>query len=101
TPVPPELRFALELDAERRARAQPPRGSFLGRGPAERDPRTAASLELPRQREQRCESRAFRLHDDIRDKLRPVTVTLSYGIGGARGARGGRGTALPPLIPAL
>ncbi|RMB92419.1 hypothetical protein DUI87_31136 [Hirundo rustica rustica] len=40
--------------------------------------------------------------DDIRDKLRPIAVTLAFAIGGTRGwHRAGRGTALPPLSPAL
>ncbi|NXN90400.1 ITA7 protein, partial [Bombycilla garrulus] len=92
----------LEADAERRQRGQVPRVTFLGRGPAEPEHQTSGSLELPRQRERRCATATFRLHDDIRDKLRPVAVTLAYAIAGTRGwPRGARGTALPPLSPVL
>ncbi|NXO45818.1 ITA7 protein, partial [Locustella ochotensis] len=100
--VSPELRFVLEADAERRRRGQPPRISFLRRGPADPEHRISGALELPRPRERRCVTATFRLHDDIRDKLRPIAVTLAFAIGDTRGwHRGGRGTALPPLSPAL
>ncbi|XP_066423864.1 integrin alpha-7 isoform X2 [Molothrus aeneus] len=102
-PPPLELQLALEADSERRLRGQQPRGSFLERGPAEPEHRIRARLELPRPRERRCVPATFRLHDDIRDKLRPIAVTLSFAIAGTpRGRRrGARGTALPPLSPAL
>ncbi|XP_030822848.1 LOW QUALITY PROTEIN: integrin alpha-7 [Camarhynchus parvulus] len=98
-----ELQLALDADSERRLRGQQPRGSFLERGPAEPEHRIRARLELPRPRERRCVPATFRLHDDIRDKLRPIAVTLSFAIAGTpRGwHRGRRGTALPPLSPAL
>ncbi|XP_058279779.1 integrin alpha-7 isoform X3 [Hirundo rustica] len=97
-----ELQFVLEADSERRRRGQVPRVTFLGRGPADPEHQISGSLELPRQRERRCASATFRLHDDIRDKLRPIAVTLAFAIGGTRGwHRAGRGTALPPLSPAL
>uniref|UniRef100_A0A8C3QDG5 Integrin alpha-2 domain-containing protein n=1 Tax=Geospiza parvula TaxID=87175 RepID=A0A8C3QDG5_GEOPR len=102
--VPPcILPLALDADSERRLRGQQPRGSFLERGPAEPEHRIRARLELPRPRERRCVPATFRLHDDIRDKLRPIAVTLSFAIAGTpRGwHRGRRGTALPPLSPAL
>ncbi|XP_068068833.1 LOW QUALITY PROTEIN: integrin alpha-7 [Anomalospiza imberbis] len=101
---PLELRFVLEADAERRRRGLAPRGSFVARGPADPEHRVSGSLELPRQRERRCVPATFRLHDDIRDKLRPIVVTLAHAVAapGPRGGhRGGRGTALPPLPPAL
>ncbi|NWZ74548.1 ITA7 protein, partial [Acrocephalus arundinaceus] len=101
-PLPAELRFVLEADAERRRRGQIPRVTFLGRGPSDPEHQISGALELPRQRERRCATATFRLHDDIRDKLRPIVVTLAFAIGDTRGGhRGGRGTALPPLSPAL
>ncbi|XP_005534413.1 PREDICTED: integrin alpha-7-like, partial [Pseudopodoces humilis] len=96
-----ELRFVLEADSERRRRGLAPRGSFLGRGPADPEHRTSGTLELPRPRERRCVTATFRLHDAIRDKLRPVVLSLAFGLGGSRGSRGSRGAALPPLGPAL
>ncbi|XP_053823422.1 integrin alpha-7 isoform X1 [Vidua chalybeata] len=100
---PLELHFVLEADAERRRRGLVPRGAFLARGPADPEHRISGSLELP-ERERRCVPATFRLHDDIRDKLRPIALTLAHGIAAAGprgGHRGGRGTALPPLPPAL
>ncbi|XP_041338179.1 integrin alpha-7-like [Pyrgilauda ruficollis] len=99
---PLELQLLLEADSERRGRGLQPRGSFPARGPAEPEHRLGTRLELPRPGERRCVPATFRLHDDIRDKLRPLDVTLAFGIAGTRGwHRGGRGTALPPLAPAL
>ncbi|XP_041265898.1 integrin alpha-7 [Onychostruthus taczanowskii] len=99
---PLELQLLLEADSERRGRGLQPRGSFPARGPAEPEHRLGTRLELPRPGERRCVPAAFRLHDDIRDKLRPLDVTVAFGIAGTRGwHRGGRGTALPPLAPAL
>ncbi|XP_039568926.1 integrin alpha-7, partial [Passer montanus] len=96
------LQLLLEADAERRARGLQPRGSFPARGPAQPEHRLGARLELPRPRERRCVPAAFRLQDDIRDKLRPLEVTLAFAIAGTRGwHRGDPGTALPPLEPAL
>ncbi|NXI20665.1 ITA7 protein, partial [Irena cyanogastra] len=57
-----ELQLVLEADAERRRAGQAARAAFLGRGPADPEHRTGASLELPRQRERRCVRAAFRLH---------------------------------------
>nr|XP_054510124.1 LOW QUALITY PROTEIN: integrin alpha-7-like [Agelaius phoeniceus] len=99
--LPGELQLALEADSERRLRGQQPRGSFLERGPAEPEHRIRARLELPRPRERRCVPATFRLHDDIRDKLRPIAVTLSFAIAGdtAGVAPGGPGDSAAPAEP--
>ncbi|XP_051630826.1 integrin alpha-7 isoform X2 [Manacus candei] len=96
-----ELEFVLDVDTERRRRGQAPRGSFLGRGPADPEHQLSGTLELPRQHSRACVTPTFQLHDGIRDKLRPIVVTLAYGIRGPGGHRGGRGAVLPPLSPAL
>ncbi|NXK42698.1 ITA7 protein, partial [Piprites chloris] len=100
-PVSPELEFVLDMDTERRSRGQAPRGSFLGRGPADPEHQLSGTLELPQQHSRACVTPTFQLHDGIRDKLRPIVVTLAYGIRGPEGRRGGRGAVLPPLSPAL
>ncbi|NXU21470.1 ITA7 protein, partial [Pardalotus punctatus] len=61
-PRPAELQFVLEADAERRRRGLSPRGSFLGRGPADPEHQISGVLELPRQQERSCTSATFRLH---------------------------------------
>ncbi|NXF14302.1 ITA7 protein, partial [Smithornis capensis] len=98
-PRVPELEFVLDADTERRRRGQAPRGAFLGRGPADPEHQLSGTLELPRQHERGCATGTFQLHDGIRDKLRPIVVTLAYGLRG--GPRRARGAALPPLSPAL
>ncbi|XP_072775705.1 integrin alpha-7 isoform X2 [Taeniopygia guttata] len=114
--APLELRYELEADGERRRRGLVPRGSFVAWGPetpetpetpeprtSELGSRISGILELPRQRERRCVPATFRLHDGIRDKLRPIGLSLDFAIaGGHRGGhRGARGAALPPLPPVL
>ncbi|NWR94779.1 ITA7 protein, partial [Furnarius figulus] len=99
--VPAELQFVLDADTERRRRGQAPRVSFLGRGPADPEHQLSGTLELPRQHGRACVTPTFQLHEGIRDKLRPIVVTLAYGIRGTGGARQVRGVALPPLPPAL
>ncbi|NXS10019.1 ITA7 protein, partial [Neodrepanis coruscans] len=102
-PVPafPELEFVLDADTERRRRGQPPRVTFLGRRAADPEHQLSGILELPRQHVRACATGTFQLHDGIRDKLRPIVVTLAYALRGPGGARRGRGAALPPLPPAL
>ncbi|XP_074785716.1 integrin alpha-7 isoform X3 [Athene noctua] len=96
------LEYVLDADTERRRRGQAPRGSFLRRRPADPEHQLSGTVELPRQNARACARATFRLQDDIRDKLRPIAVTLAYGIQGAGGApRQSRGAALPPLSPVL
>uniref|UniRef100_A0A674HCI2 Integrin alpha-2 domain-containing protein n=1 Tax=Taeniopygia guttata TaxID=59729 RepID=A0A674HCI2_TAEGU len=111
--APLELRYELEADGERRRRGLVPRGSFVAWGPetpetpeprtSELGSRISGILELPRQRERRCVPATFRLHDGIRDKLRPIGLSLDFAIAGGHraGHRGARGAALPPLPPVL
>ncbi|XP_030323941.1 integrin alpha-7, partial [Calypte anna] len=102
------LEFVFDADTERRRLGHPPRGAFLGRRPSDPEHQISGTLELPRQHSRVCHTATFQLQDNIHDKLRPIAVTLAYGIQGAgdrRQSRGGvrrtRGAALPPLLPAL
>ncbi|XP_074709981.1 integrin alpha-7 isoform X6 [Strix uralensis] len=109
------LEYVLDADTDRRRLGQAPRGSFLGRRPSDPEHQFSDAVELPRQNARACVQATLRLQDDIRDKLRPIAVTLAYGIRGAgparqsRGApqqsggapRKSRGAALPPLSPVL
>ncbi|XP_074663556.1 integrin alpha-7 isoform X7 [Strix aluco] len=109
------LEYVLDADTDRRRLGQAPRGSFLGRQPSDPEHQFSDAVELPRQNARACVQATLRLQDDIRDKLRPIAVTLAYGIRGAgparqsRGApqqsggapRKSRGAALPPLSPVL
>ncbi|XP_042652381.1 integrin alpha-7 isoform X4 [Tyto alba] len=109
------LEYVFDADTDRRRLGQAPRGSFLARRPSDPEHQFSNTLELPRQHARACARATFQLHDNIRDKLRPIAITLAYGIQGAgaerqnqgatqqsRGAtRQSRGAALPPLSPVL
>ncbi|NXY84616.1 ITA7 protein, partial [Alcedo cyanopectus] len=99
--APPELEYVLDADTDRRRLGQAPRGSFLGRRPSDPEHQFSGTLELPGQRLRGCVTATFRLQDSIRDKLRPIAVTLAYGIRGAGPRRQSRGAPLPPLPPVL
>ncbi|XP_063215051.1 integrin alpha-7 isoform X8 [Chroicocephalus ridibundus] len=95
------LEYVLDADTDRRRRGQAPRVSFLGRRPSDPEHQFSDTVELPRQHARACIKATFQLHDSIRDKLRPIAITLAYGIQGAGAGRRGRGTTLPPLLPVL
>ncbi|XP_074989855.1 integrin alpha-7 isoform X3 [Calonectris borealis] len=102
------LEYVFDADTDRRRLGQAPRVSFLGRRPSDPEHQFSDTVELPRQHARACVKATFQLQDSIRDKLRPITVTLAYGIQGAgatrqsRGAaRQSRGATLPPLSPVL
>uniref|UniRef100_A0A8V0ZT12 Integrin subunit alpha 7 n=1 Tax=Gallus gallus TaxID=9031 RepID=A0A8V0ZT12_CHICK len=79
----------------------PPRVTFLGRRPSDPEHQISHTVELPRQHARTCTTATFQLQDSIRDKLRPITVTLAYGIQGAGTPRHSRSATLPPLPPVL
>ncbi|NXV53335.1 ITA7 protein, partial [Uria aalge] len=99
--LPPVLEYVLDADTDRRRRGQAPRVSFLGRRPSDPEHQFSDTVELPQQHTRACIKATFQLQDSIRDKLRPIAVTLAYGIQGAGAGRRGRGTTLPPLLPVL
>ncbi|NWS47652.1 ITA7 protein, partial [Probosciger aterrimus] len=107
-PVPPALQYVLDADAERRRLGHAPRGAFLSRRSSDPEHQFSGTVELPRQQARVCVTAVFQLQDNIRDKLRPITMTLAYGIRGDGATRQRRdpaqlhrGSVLPPLSPVL
>ncbi|NXW88484.1 ITA7 protein, partial [Alopecoenas beccarii] len=100
-PLPPVLQYVFDADTERRRLGHPSRISFPGRRPSDPEHQFSGALELPGQRARSCATATFQLQDNVRDKLRPIAVTLAYGIQGAEDTRQRRGAALPPLSPVL
>ncbi|XP_061217721.1 integrin alpha-7 isoform X3 [Neopsephotus bourkii] len=102
------LQYVLDADAERRRLGHAPRGTFLSRRSSDPEHQFSGIVELPRQQARVCVTATFQLQDNIRDKLRPITMTLAYGIHGdgatrlhQDSARLRRGSVLPPLSPVL
>ncbi|XP_068266116.1 integrin alpha-7 isoform X6 [Nyctibius grandis] len=95
------LEYVFDADTDRRRLGQAPRVTFLGRRPSDPEHQLSDTVELPRQHARACVRATFQLHDSIRDKLRPIAVTLAYALRGAGAARHSRGAALPPLLPVL
>ncbi|XP_067170077.1 integrin alpha-7 [Apteryx mantelli] len=95
------LEYVLDADTDRRRRGQAPRVAFLRRQPSDPEHQFSGAVELPRQGARACAQATFRLLDGVRDKLRPIAVTLAYGIKQARAKRRAPGAALQPLPPVL
>uniref|UniRef100_A0A669Q047 Integrin subunit alpha 7 n=2 Tax=Phasianus colchicus TaxID=9054 RepID=A0A669Q047_PHACC len=95
------LEYVFDADTERRRLGHPPRVTFLGRQPSDPEHQFSHTVELPRQHARTCTTATFQLQDSIRDKLRPIAVTLAYGIQGAGTPRRSRSATLPPLPPVL
>ncbi|XP_054033446.1 integrin alpha-7 isoform X2 [Dryobates pubescens] len=93
------LEYVFDAEAERRRQGHAPRGAFLGRRPSDPEHQFSGRVELPQQHARGCGAATFRLHDSIRDKLRPIALTLAYGIQGTAAPRRGRRVALPALPP--
>ncbi|XP_042687025.1 integrin alpha-7 [Centrocercus urophasianus] len=100
-PLPPVLEYVLDADTERRRLGHPPRVTFLGRRPSDPEHQFSHTVELPQQHARTCTTATFQLQDSIRDKLRPIAVTLAYGIQGAGTPRRSRSATLPPVPPVL
>ncbi|XP_074836469.1 integrin alpha-7 isoform X2 [Carettochelys insculpta] len=95
------LAYTLDADVDRQKLGQAPRVVFLGRQPADPEHQFTDVVELTHPRTPVCVKATFQLQDSIRDKLRPITVVLTYGIKHARSKRQGLATTLPPLLPVL
>ncbi|NXL94604.1 ITA7 protein, partial [Alectura lathami] len=107
-PLPPALEYVFDADTDRRRLGHAPRVAFLGRRPSDPEHQFSNTVELSRQHARSCATATFQLQDSIRDKLRPISVTLAYGIQGTGTSRHSRGTSrhsrgatLPPLSPVL
>uniref|UniRef100_UPI00398E57C1 integrin alpha-7-like isoform X2 n=1 Tax=Pristiophorus japonicus TaxID=55135 RepID=UPI00398E57C1 len=66
---------SVEVDGQRR---RPPRMSFLKRKPSDPENQYTGEVVLRRQTESSCIITTMKLRENIRDKLRPIPVTLTY-----------------------
>ncbi|TRY86606.1 hypothetical protein DNTS_018586 [Danionella cerebrum] len=74
------LAIHFEAEVERRKSFLPHRVRFLGRETSEPEYTLSAQVELKGQRRPECVSAKFHLQENIRDKLRPVTLAITHTI---------------------
>ncbi|XP_038642519.1 integrin alpha-7 isoform X2 [Scyliorhinus canicula] len=89
---------SVEIDAQRR---RPPRVSFLKRKPSDPEAQYTGMVVLRRQTESNCINVTMKLQDNIRDKLRPIPVTLTYVIKEVRRKKKQAERQLAHLMPVL
>ncbi|XP_016525794.1 integrin alpha-7 isoform X3 [Poecilia formosa] len=90
----------FEADTERRKLGLPHRVSFLGRSSLEPEYTQTEEVELHRQRETHCATADFQLHENIRDKLRPISLAITHSIKPVPPRRNSakRPQKLPPVL---
>ncbi|XP_064160565.1 integrin alpha-7 isoform X2 [Anguilla rostrata] len=74
------LEVLLEVEAELRTLNMPQRVSFLGRRAADPDFLHTTEVELNGQGHVACEITTFQLQENLRDKLRPISLSVTHNI---------------------
>ncbi|XP_031205219.1 integrin alpha-7 isoform X2 [Mastomys coucha] len=95
------LDYMLDGDTDRRLRGQLPRVTFLSRGPDDLKHQSSGAVWLKHQHDRVCGDTVFQLQENVKDKLRPIVVTLSYGLRTPRLRRQAPGQELPHVAPIL
>ncbi|XP_071350228.1 integrin alpha-7 isoform X2 [Trachinotus anak] len=70
----------FEADTERRKLGLPHRVNFLGRSSLEPEYTQTEEVELHGQRQAVCTTAVFQVHENIRDKLRPISLSITHTI---------------------
>ncbi|XP_078057151.1 integrin alpha-7-like isoform X2 [Mustelus asterias] len=89
---------SVEIEGQRR---RPPRVSFLKRKPSDPETQYTGEVVLRRQTESNCINVTMKLQANIRDKLRPIPVTLTYVIKEVRRKKKQAERQLAHLMPVL
>ncbi|XP_068827233.1 integrin alpha-7 isoform X8 [Capricornis sumatraensis] len=95
------LDYVLDGDTDRRLRGQVPRVTFLSRGPDDPKHQSSGTVWLKHQHDRVCGDTMLQLQENVKDKLRAIVVTLSYGLQTPRLRRQAPGQGLPPVTPIL
>ncbi|KAL2091463.1 hypothetical protein ACEWY4_013726 [Coilia grayii] len=74
------LTVLFEADTERRKLGLPHRVNFLGRSPSEPEYVYTQEFKLHGQGHSTCQTVTFQVKDNIRDKLRPISVAITHTI---------------------
>ncbi|XP_058487553.1 integrin alpha-7 isoform X2 [Solea solea] len=91
----------FEADTERRKLGLPHRVNFLGRSSLEPEYTQTEEVELHRQLHPACTTAVFQLHENIRDKLRPISLAVTHTIKSVPPRRHSGAKRLEKLAPVL
>ncbi|XP_015199723.2 integrin alpha-7 isoform X2 [Lepisosteus oculatus] len=94
------LGVLFEADTERRKLGLPHRVNFLERTGAEPEYQHSVEVDLRGQLRTSCQMATFQLQDTLRDKLRPISISVTHSIKRARLSNVPSGQ-LGPLLPVL
>ncbi|XP_061639952.1 integrin alpha-7 isoform X3 [Phyllopteryx taeniolatus] len=95
------LLVRFEADSERRKLGLPHRVNFLGRSSLEPEYTQTEEVELHRQKHPACTTAAFQLHENIGDKLRPISLAITHTIKPVPPRRHSGDKRLEKLAPVL
>uniref|UniRef100_G3NV77 Integrin subunit alpha 7 n=1 Tax=Gasterosteus aculeatus aculeatus TaxID=481459 RepID=G3NV77_GASAC len=98
---PSALVVHFEADTERRKLGLPHRVNFLGRSSLVPEYTQKEEVELHRQRHPVCTTATFQLHENIRDKLRPISLAITHTIKPVPPRRHSAAKRLEKLAPVL
>ncbi|XP_069346373.1 integrin alpha-7 isoform X4 [Eulemur rufifrons] len=99
--IPSSYSPTVDGDTDRRLRGQVPRVTFLSRSPDDPKHQASGTVWLKHQHDRVCGDTMFQLQENVKDKLRAIVVTLSYGLQSPRLRRQAPGQGLPPVAPIL
>nr|XP_020451271.1 integrin alpha-7 isoform X2 [Monopterus albus] len=91
----------FEADTERRKLGLPHRVNFLGRDSRDPEYTQTEYVELHHQRHLACTTAVFQLHENIRDKLRPISLVITHTIKSVPPRRHSGAKRLEKLMPVL
>ncbi|XP_041636597.1 integrin alpha-7 isoform X2 [Cheilinus undulatus] len=91
----------FEADTERRKLGLPHRVTFLGRSSLEPEYTQTEEVEMHRQGYPVCTTTVFQLHDNIQDKLRPISLAMTHTIKPVPPRRHSGAKRLEKLAPVL
>ncbi|KAM8757451.1 integrin alpha-7 isoform 2-T2 [Acanthopagrus schlegelii] len=91
----------FEADTERRKLGLPHRVNFLGRSSLEPEYTQTEEVELHRQLHPVCTTATFQLHENLRDKLRPISLAITHNIKPVPPRRHSGSKKLEKLAPIL
>ncbi|KAG8129344.1 hypothetical protein E2320_016277 [Naja naja] len=98
---PIRLEYSFEADGDRRQQGKTSRVFFRYPQAKDLEHQYSGILELPKQQSKACTKAILQLKEQVRDKLHPIAVMMTYNIKHGRSRRQIPGAALGPLLPVL